>query len=123
MEQQELQAYVGKFVAYTRNGVRCLGMIDDVHGDCVGFVTTHADGSWSGSVVNPADCVEVSGADAATAYRNAVTYFANEAQSWRQRYAMRFKIDKPAEVQTRMRRYLVRCYLWQARLREQQQTK
>lgn len=123
MEQQELQAYVGKFVACTRNGVRCLGMIDEVHGDCVGFVTTHADGSWSGSVVKPADCVEVSGADAATAYRNAVKYFANEAQSWRQRIAMRFKIDKPAAVQARMHNELGKCLLWQARLREQQQTK
>lgn len=101
-----LQPYVGAFVV-TAGGL--YGMIDEVHGDRLGFVHAEKD-SWTGELIY-ADKVRIvspTTVDGAKAYRSAQAYFNREATSLRRRIACNYAFDNKAKLSE----MLAHCETW-----------
>lgn len=106
----ELQPYVGSFVV-TADGL--YGMIDDVHGDRLGFVHAEKD-SWTGELIDASKVKTVSPTtvDGAKAFRSAQTYFNREATSLRSRIARNYAFDSKATLNA----MLTHCETWLRKL-------
>ena len=105
-----LQPYVGAFVV-TADGL--YGMIDDVHGDRLGFVHAEKD-SWTGELIDASKVKTVSPTtvDGAKAFRSAQTYFNREATSIRSRIARNFAYDNKETLNN----MLTHCETWLRKL-------
>ena len=105
-----LQPYVGAFVV-TADGL--YGMIDEVHGDRLGFVHAEKD-SWTGELIDASKVKTVSPTtvDGAKAFRSALTYFNREASSLRSRIARNYAFDNKATLNA----MLTRCETWLRKL-------
>lgn len=106
----ELQPYVGAFVV-TVDGL--YGMIDEVHGDRLGFVHAEKD-SWTGELIDASKVKTVSPTtvDGAKAFRSAQTYFNREATSIRSRIARNFAYDNKETLNN----MLTHCETWLRKL-------
>lgn len=106
----ELQPYVGAFVV-TSGGL--YGMIDEVHGDRLGFVHAEKD-SWTGELIDASKVKTVSPTtvDGAKAFRSAQTYFNREATSLRSRIARNYAFDNKATLNA----MLTHCETWLRKL-------
>lgn len=105
-----LLPYVGAFVV-TSGGL--YGMIDEVHGDRLGFVHAEKD-SWTGELIDASNVKTVSPTtvDGAKAFRSAQTYFNREATSLRSRIARNLAYDNKETLN----KMLTRCETWLRRL-------
>ena len=105
-----LLPYVGAFVV-TSDGL--YGMIDEVHGDRLGFVHAEKD-SWTGELIDASKVKTVSPTtvDGAKAFRSAQTYFNREATSLRSRIARNYEFDSKAKLNA----MLTRCETWLRKL-------
>lgn len=105
-----LLPYVGAFVV-TSDGL--YGMIDEVHGDRLGFVHAEKD-SWTGELVDidKVKTVSPTTVDGAKAFRSAQTYFNREATSLRSRIARNYPIDNKEALNN----MLTRCETWLRKL-------
>lgn len=85
----ELSRYVGAFV----KAGKAYGMIDNVHGDRLGFVWSEKD-SWTGELVDLEECeILTNKADIDNAMASAVTYFKREHDSLTMRMARKYSTD------------------------------
>ena len=85
----ELSRYVGCFV---RIG-KAYGMIDNIHGDRLGFVWSDKD-SWTGELVNLEECeILTNKEDIDNAMASAVRYFKREHDSLTMRMARKYSTD------------------------------
>lgn len=105
-----LQPYVGAFVV-TAGGL--YGMIDDVHGDRLGFVHAEKD-TWTGELIDAGKVriVSPTTVDGAKALRSAQTYYIREAESLRNRISRKFSVDDPVKIKD----MLYRCESWISKL-------
>lgn len=105
-----LQPYVGAFVV-TSDGL--YGMIDEVHGDRLGFVHAEKD-SWTGELIDASKVKTVSPTtvDGAKAFRSAQTYFNREATSLRSRIARNLAYDNKETLNN----MLTHCETWLRKL-------
>lgn len=104
----DLDTFVGMFV---RRG-NDLGMIDEVHGERLGFVWSTKD-SWTGELVEVEDVtICESDEDCSAALDSALKYFRRQCDSISGRIAMRYKQDSQ-EVLTEI---LCNCETWLAKL-------
>lgn len=96
-----LEQYLGMFV---KVGIH-YGMIDDVHGDRLGFVWSDKD-SWTGELVRP-NYVEkcVSDSDIKKAERSARAYFEREVASLRARIKRGYEFDDQKMLRERVDLY------------------
>jgi len=93
-----LEQYLGMFV---KVGIR-YGMIDDVHGDRLGFVWSDKD-SWTGELVRQ-NIIDkcVSDSDIKKAERSARTYFEREVASLRARIKRGYEFDDQKMLRERV---------------------
>ena len=105
-----LLPYVGAFVV-TSDGL--YGMIDEVHGDRLGFVHAEKD-SWTGELVDidKVKTVSPTTVDGAKAFRSAQTYFNREATSLRSRIARNYANDNKETLNN----MLTHCEMWLRKL-------
>lgn len=105
-----LLPYVGAFVV-TADGL--YGMIDEVHGDRLGFVHAEKD-SWTGELVDidKVKTVSPTTVDGAKAFRSAQTYFNREATSLRSRIARNYAYDNKETLSN----MLTHCETWLRKL-------
>ena len=105
-----LLPYVGAFVV-TSDGL--YGMIDEVHGDRLGFVHAEKD-SWTGELIDASNVKTVSPTtvDGAKAFRSAQAYFNREATSLRSRIARNLAYDNKEALNN----MLTHCETWLRRL-------
>ena len=105
-----LLPYVGAFVV-TSDGL--YGMIDEVHGDRLGFVHAEKD-SWTGELIDASKVKTVSPTtvDGAKAFRSAQTYFNREATSLRSRIARNLAYDNKETLNN----MLTHCETWLRKL-------
>jgi len=99
-----LEQYIGMFV---KVGIH-YGMIDDVHGDRLGFVWSDKD-SWTGELVRQ-NIIDkcVSDSDIKKAERSARTYFEREVASLRARIKRGYEFDD----QKMLRERVDQCEAW-----------
>ena len=99
-----LEQYLGMLV---KVGIH-YGMIDDVHGDRLGFVWSDKD-SWTGELVRPNFIDKcVSGSDIKKAERSSRTYFEREVASLRARIKRGYEFDD----QKMLRERVSLCEAW-----------
>lgn len=93
-----LEQYIGMFV---KVGIH-YGMIDDVHGDRLGFVWSDKD-SWTGELVRQ-NIIDkcVSDSDIKKAERSARTYFEREVASLRARIKRGYEFDDQKMLRERV---------------------
>ena len=105
-----MKPYVGAFVM-TADGL--YGMIDEVHGDRLGFVHAEKD-TWTGELIDAAKVKTVSPTtvDGAKAFRSAQAYFRLEVESLRSRIARNYPIDDKGVLNN----MLTRCETWLRKL-------
>jgi hypothetical protein len=105
-----LQPYVGAFVV-TADGL--YGMIDDVHGESLGFVHAEKD-TWTGELIDASKVKIVSPTtvDGAKAFRSAQVYFNREATSLRSRIARNYEFDDKVTLNN----MLTHCETWLRKL-------
>ena len=105
-----LQPYVGAFVV-TADGL--YGMIDEVHGDRLGFVHAERD-TWTGELIDASKVKTVSPTtvEGAKAFRSAQAYFRFEVESLRNRIARNYPIDNKEALNN----MLTRCETWLRKL-------
>ena len=96
-----LGQYIGMFV---KVGIH-YGMIDDIHGDRLGFVWSDKD-SWTGELVRPNFIDKcVSGSDIKKAERSARAYFEREVASLRARIKRGYEFDDQKMLRERVDLY------------------
>lgn len=105
-----LLPYVGAFVV-TVDGL--YGMIDDVHGESLGFVHAEKD-SWTGELIDASKVKTVSPTtvEGAKAFRSAQTYFNREATSLRERIRQNYRFDD----KDKLSEMLQHCEKWLRKL-------
>lgn len=101
-DNPKLQKYVGKFASVDGH----YGMVDDVHGNKLGFVWSNKD-SWTAELVS-ADDIELceSEENIKKARNSAKCYFNREETSLRSRIRMKYRIDNETELKN-MLSYIV----------------
>ena len=91
---KELVGYVGMFVKVGNS----YGIIDDVHGNRLGFVHSDKD-SWTGEIVNEGDVsICKSHDDMVKAYNSALNYFKREKNSLESRMKAANRFDDQARI-------------------------
>lgn len=105
-----LLPYVGAFVV-TSDGL--YGMIDEVHGDRLGFVHAEKD-TWTGELIDASKVKTVSPTtvEGAKAFRSAQAYFRLEVESLRSRIVRNYPMDSKEALN----RMLTRCEAWLCKL-------
>lgn len=101
----DLQKYVGQFVMHKGH----LGMIDDVHGNRLGFVWSDKD-SWTGQLVDVTSVTVVT--DSAAAKESALVYFQRETSGLKNRIGRNYSFDD----QGKLNAMLAHCETWLRKL-------
>ena len=103
----DLQKYVGQFISHKGH----LGMVDEVHGNRLGFVWSDKD-SWTGQLIDVQDVKDIQVGERDKAKHSAQIYFNREATSLRSRIARNYAFDNKATLNT----LLTHCETWLRKL-------